>query len=129
MKKKEFGEEMKRETLNQVLGLVHFDNSERAVLVSELLIETAQRDLELLGSADVFIKWYCGDIVTECPYTREELKKLADDIIIHFSSASEDFLGRRRYDYDVIEMTFRRQSVSSLYICDVVKLMDYFANN
>lgn len=120
---------MKKETLKKELGLVHFDNSERAVLVSELLIETARRDIMLLESADMFIKWYCGDIATECPYTREELKKLADDIIIHFSSASEDFLERRRYDYDVLEMTFRRQCVSSLYICDVVKLMDYFANN
>lgn len=120
---------MKREDLNKELGLLMVVDGERMIGMSLIWRELAQQQLKLLESIEIFLRWYNDDSNEKCPYSRESLKKLADDIVRYFSSASDDFIKSHRNDYDVLEIVCRRQQICSLCIVEIVKLMDYFSEH
>ena len=100
---------------------------ERRIMLVGVWHELALRRIKLIEDIEIFIKWYYGDRKEKCPYSKESLIRLADDILVGFSTADSDFIEKHRNDYEVLEMVCRNGFMSSLDLVEIIKLMDHFA--
>lgn len=100
---------------------------ERRITLVRIWRVLALRRLKLMEDIETFIKWYYGDRKEKCPYSKESLIRLADDILVGFSTADSDFIKKHRNDYEVLEMVCRNGFMSSLDLVEIIKLMDHFA--
>ena len=118
---------MEKSEMIEKLGLFFVGDGKRMVLLAQAMRKLMIEQLKLLEDIEIFFEWYCGSERDKCPYTKELLVRLADDILGVFSRADADFIKKHRNDYEVLEIVCRNSLISSFDIVETVKLMDYIA--
>lgn len=118
---------MDKKEIAKELELFFIGDGRRMTLLVPLARDIMLKKLKLLEKIEIFFNWYCGSKKEQCPYSKESLKQLADDILAKFSTADSDFIKKHRNDYEVLEMVCRNGFMSSLDLVETIKLMDHFA--
>ena len=117
---------MDKKEMAKELNLYFIDDGRRMTLLVPVVRDIMLKQLKLLEDIEAFFKWYYGGRGEKCPYSKESLKQLADDILDNFSRADADFIKKHRNDYEVLEIVCRNNYwMGSFEIVETVKLMDY----
>lgn len=117
---------MDKKEMAKELNLGFIDDGRRMTLLVPVMRDIMLKQLKLLEKIEIFFNWYYGGRGEKCPYSKESLKQLADDILDNFSRADADFIKKHRNDYEVLEIVCRNNYwMGSFEIVETVKLMDY----
>lgn len=117
---------MKKSEIRSITNFSIFSyDAGQAGRMGEFWVIVSEQKLEVMKRTAKFLKWYSDDSDEDCPFTREELAKLADEIIESFASAAHDLLPKHRQDYHLLRRMFCEDYISDIFLAETVKLIDF----
>lgn len=119
---------MKKE-LTKELDLLVTKDGERMIKLSHVWKALAYERLTLLEDITVFLQWYYDDEEAACPYSCELVRDMANDLIAITTNASDNLIEKNRRNYEVLEVLCCDNTIGSIYVVEIVKIMDYLTDN
>lgn len=97
-----------------------------SVKIFDLWESTAKREAEAVGKAKDFLDWY-HSVDVPCPFTRADLKGLADELMDIAELRCGEVLAAARDDYLFITKITAISFFGGYTFSELIKLLDYTA--
>lgn len=121
---------MDKKRMMEELGLTKMaKNGERMLKLSQIWKALAFERFTLLEDVFCFLQWYYSEEESQCPYSRELVIEMANNILSIVSAASDKLIEENRRNYNVLEVLCKDQVISSFDIIEIVKIMDYLVDH
>lgn len=120
---------MDKKEMIKELDLVATKDGERMIKLSQVWKALAYERFTLLEDVAVFLQWYYDDEKALCPYSCELVREMADMLIALTTNASDNLIEKNRRNYEVLEVLCRDNTIGSIYVVEIVKIMDYLTDN
>lgn len=91
-----------------------------------ILHEYVEWEMRTIDDALEFLEWYLDDADTECPFSRETIKKLADDLVDLATRGTDANMDIHRHDYRSIFRYANYSVYGGVMSAELVRLMDYY---
>lgn len=105
------------------------DDRERMIKLSQIWKALAYERFTLLDDVSCFVQWYYGEEESQCPYSRELVIEMANNILSIVTAASDKLIEENRRNYNVLEVLCKDQVISGPDIIEIVKIMDHLVDH
>lgn len=100
------------------------EDKERMIKLSQIWETLAYERFTILEDLSCFVQWYYGEEQSRCPYSREHVIEMANDILRIVTAASDKLIEENRRNYNVLEVLCKDQVISGHDIIEIVRTMD-----